>query len=190
MLKKNDLIEYFFKGIKDRNNLKIGVEHEKFVLSKKNFHQVSYDIKNGIKDKRLSKLNFNQLKKKNFRKNKMNKIKFIFVACSSLSAQKQAIEFAGNNTSINFFAGLKKYKGLDPMLQVNTNKIHYKQLKIIGSHGSKFRHLKKAGDLIINKKIRINKIISHVFNIKNYKQAFQKLISGKFIKIIVKPNLK
>lgn len=149
-----------------------------------------FKLKNGIKDKRLSKLNFNQLKKKNFRKNKMNKIKFIFVACSSLSAQKQAIEFAGNNTSINFFAGLKKYKGLDPMLQVNTNKIHYKQLKIIGSHGSKFRHLKKAGDLIINKKIRINKIISHVFNIKNYKQAFQKLISGKFIKIIVKPNLK
>ena len=50
MLKKNDLIEYFFKGIKDRNNLKIGVEHEKFVLSKTNFHQVSYDMKNGIKD--------------------------------------------------------------------------------------------------------------------------------------------
>ena len=37
MLKKNDLIEYFFKGIKDKNNLKIGVEHEKFVLNKKNF---------------------------------------------------------------------------------------------------------------------------------------------------------
>ena len=50
MLKKNDLIEYFFKGIKDRNNLKIGVEHEKFVLSKNNFHQLSYEMKNGIKD--------------------------------------------------------------------------------------------------------------------------------------------
>ncbi len=50
MLKKNDLIEYFYKGIKAKNNLKIGVEHEKFVLSKKNFHQVSYEMKNGIKD--------------------------------------------------------------------------------------------------------------------------------------------
>ncbi len=50
MLKKNDLIDYFFKGIKDRNNLKIGVEHEKFVLNKTNFHQISYDMKNGIKD--------------------------------------------------------------------------------------------------------------------------------------------
>ena len=50
MLKKNDLIEYFFKGIKDKNNLKIGVEHEKFVLNKKNFRQVSYEMPYGIKD--------------------------------------------------------------------------------------------------------------------------------------------
>ncbi len=50
MLKKTDLIEYFYKGIKEKNNLKIGVEHEKFVLSKKNFHQVSYEMPKGIKD--------------------------------------------------------------------------------------------------------------------------------------------
>ena len=50
MIKKNDLIEYFFKGIKNKNNLKIGVEHEKFVLDKKNFHQLSYEVPNGIKD--------------------------------------------------------------------------------------------------------------------------------------------
>ena len=50
MLNKNELVEYFYKGIKDKNNLKIGVEHEKFVLSKHDFHQVSYEEKNGIKD--------------------------------------------------------------------------------------------------------------------------------------------
>ena len=50
MLKKNDLIEYFYKGIKDKNNLKIGVEHEKFVLNKNNYNQVSYHMHNGIKD--------------------------------------------------------------------------------------------------------------------------------------------
>ncbi len=50
MLKKNDLIEYFHKGVKEKKNLKIGVEHEKFVLNKRNFSQVSYEMKNGIKD--------------------------------------------------------------------------------------------------------------------------------------------
>ena len=50
MLKKNELVEYFYKGIKDKKNLKIGVEHEKFVLSKNGFHPVSYEMQNGIKD--------------------------------------------------------------------------------------------------------------------------------------------
>ena len=50
MLNKNDLNEYFFKGIKDKKKLKIGVEHEKFVLRKNNFYQVSYEMQNGIKD--------------------------------------------------------------------------------------------------------------------------------------------
>ncbi len=50
MLKKKDLVDYFYKGIKDKNNLKIGVEHEKFVLNKNSFHPLSYGMKNGIKD--------------------------------------------------------------------------------------------------------------------------------------------
>ena len=50
MLKKQNLIEYFYEGIKSKNNLKIGVEHEKFVLNKKNFSHLSYHEPNGIKD--------------------------------------------------------------------------------------------------------------------------------------------
>ncbi|MDC6448370.1 glutamate--cysteine ligase [Alphaproteobacteria bacterium] len=50
MIKKNDLIEYFFQGIKSKNNLKIGVEHEKFVLNKNSLMPITYDEKNGIKD--------------------------------------------------------------------------------------------------------------------------------------------
>ena len=50
MLTKNELVEYLYKGIKEKNNLKIGVEHEKFILSKNGFRPVSYDVQNGIKD--------------------------------------------------------------------------------------------------------------------------------------------
>ena len=50
MLKKNDLIDYFYKGIKNKNDLRIGVEHEKFVLKKENLHQLSYEEPNGIKE--------------------------------------------------------------------------------------------------------------------------------------------
>ena len=50
MLKKNDLIDYFYKGIKNKNNLRIGVEHEKFVLKKDSLHQLSYEEPKGIKE--------------------------------------------------------------------------------------------------------------------------------------------
>ena len=32
---KSQLIEYFIRGIKNQDNLKIGVEHEKFLFSEK-----------------------------------------------------------------------------------------------------------------------------------------------------------
>ena len=50
MIKKNDLTEYFFQGIKSKNNMKIGVEHEKFVLNKNSFKPITMMRKNGIKD--------------------------------------------------------------------------------------------------------------------------------------------
>ena len=50
MINKSHLIEYFFAGIKSKNNLKIGVEHEKFVLNKNSLQPISYDENNGIKN--------------------------------------------------------------------------------------------------------------------------------------------
>ena len=50
MITKNDLTEYFFQGIKSNKNMKIGVEHEKFVLNKNSLMPLTYDEKNGIKD--------------------------------------------------------------------------------------------------------------------------------------------
>jgi len=48
MLKKRDLVEYFFQGIKSKDNLKIGVEHEKFVLNKTTLKPLSYNETFGI----------------------------------------------------------------------------------------------------------------------------------------------
>ena len=50
MINKNHLIEYFYNGIKPKNRLKIGVEHEKFILNKNTHLPLSYDDKNGIKN--------------------------------------------------------------------------------------------------------------------------------------------
>jgi glutamate--cysteine ligase len=63
MISKNELVEYFFKGIKSKDNLKIGVEHEKFILNKTTHKPLSYSGENGIKDilQHLSKLNWDPI---------------------------------------------------------------------------------------------------------------------------------
>ena len=49
-------------------------------------------LRQGITDKKIQKLSYSQLKKL-----RTKKIKFLFVACSSIDAQSQAIKFAENN---------------------------------------------------------------------------------------------
>ena len=39
---KSQFIEYFSKGIKDLNQLKIGVEHERFLFEGQNKKRISY----------------------------------------------------------------------------------------------------------------------------------------------------
>ena len=50
MINKISLINYFFDGIKPKNQMKIGVEHEKFILNKNSLKPITYEEKNGIKD--------------------------------------------------------------------------------------------------------------------------------------------
>ena len=39
---KDQIIKYFEDGIKEEGNLKIGVEHEKFIFNKKNNKRIDY----------------------------------------------------------------------------------------------------------------------------------------------------
>ena len=40
---KNNLIQYFVEGIKKNDQLRIGVEHEKFLFNKKDLKRIDYD---------------------------------------------------------------------------------------------------------------------------------------------------
>ena len=70
---------------------------------------------------------------------------------------------------------------------MDTNIIHYKQLKIVGSHGSTKKNLITAAKLIVNKKINLSKIITNKYSIKNHAAAFKKSRSGDSLKVIINP---
>ena len=155
-----------------------------FLIDKNNFK-----LSNGVKAKNIFKLNFSNYKKKiSYILKKEENIDYCFVACDSADAQNEAINVISKNGSINFFSGLEKKNQKDPFVKINTNLIHYKQLKIVGSHGSQKKHVVKAAKLIINGKIVLNDIITHIYSLKKIKKAFNIMKTGKNIKIIIKPQ--
>jgi len=154
-----------------------------FLIDKNNFK-----ISNATRNKKIYKFNLKNYKKKmSSILKKKDDINYCFVACNSSEAQFEAIKVISKNGTINFFSGLEKKGSKDPLVNLNTNLIHYKQLKIVGSHGSEKRHVIKAAKLIISKKIFLNDIITHVYSLKKVKQAFNVMKTGKSIKIIIKP---
>jgi len=154
-----------------------------FLVDKNN-----YKLSKGLKAKNIFKFNLiNYNKKISSVLKKKDNINYCFVACNSSAAQNEAVNIVSKNGSINFFSGLEKKNHKDPFVKINTNLIHYKQLKIVGSHGSEKRHVTKAAKLIINKKIFLNDIITHIYSLKKIKQAFNIMKANKCIKIIVKP---
>ena len=109
------------------------------------------------------------------------KIDYVFVACNSFEAQEQSLEIVKKGGIINFFSGIKGRS----MSKLNTNLIHYKELKIVGSHGSSKKHIVKSAELI-DKKIKVGDIISHKLNITKFEKALKLINSSTSTKIIIK----
>lgn len=114
------------------------------------------------------------------------KFDYGFVACSSMKAQNEILNHMKKNSAVNFFAGIK-YKGKSKLTPINTNLIHYNQIKIVGSHGSTRSDIIESAKIIIEDKINLKGIITKSYNIKEFKNAFRDLKNGKVLKAVITP---
>lgn len=108
----------------------------------------------------------------------------VIVACSSLDAQRQALEIVKTGGAVNFFGGLPRTEG---PLEVSTNLIHYKEILVTGSHGSLPRHHRLALDLIGGKRINVADLITHTYALEDYAQAFAVADSKQGGRVIITP---
>lgn len=139
-------------------------------------------LKLGTKSKKIKKLHTKELSNL---LNKNKKFDYGFVACSSSKAQNEILKYMKKNSIVNYFAGIKnKGKKLVP---INTNLIHYNEIKIVGSHGSTKKDVVKSAKLIIEKKINLDGIITKSYNMYNYKKAFSDLKNSKSLKAVIRP---
>ena len=108
----------------------------------------------------------------------------VIVAAPSGSAQAQAIHMARNLGTVNFFGGLPPNTKEIP---IDTNRVHYKEIFVHGSHGSSPKDNAIALKLIITGQVKVGKLITHILPLEEVNKGLKLVESGEALKVILKP---
>jgi L-iditol 2-dehydrogenase len=108
----------------------------------------------------------------------------IITAAPSGRAQEDAIEMAAPRGRVSFFGGLPKD---DPYIRCDSNKVHYRELFLIGANGSSPDHNRRALDLIATGAVPVADLITHRLPLDRVHEAIEAVISGEAIKVVVEP---
>jgi L-iditol 2-dehydrogenase len=107
----------------------------------------------------------------------------IFTANPSPQSHADALKMAKNRARINLFGGL----AAGSTVTLDTNIIHYKELIVLGAHGSLPRHHRQAIDLIAAGRPDIKPYISHHFSLDKIKEAFEAAEGHQGMRVVVQP---
>ncbi|MGB9858646.1 MAG: zinc-dependent dehydrogenase [Moorellaceae bacterium] len=96
----------------------------------------------------------------------------VITACSIPAVQQQALELAGVQGRINLFGGLPRGQEMVPL---NTNLIHYKQLKVTATTGSNHYQFRRALQLIAAGRIEVKTLIDRIYPLEDIEEAFRRV---------------
>lgn len=108
----------------------------------------------------------------------------VIVACSSDTAQEQAMEMAAPRARVLFFGGLPK--GTTHM-RFPSNILHYLEVQVHGSYASRHRDQVHALDMLAGDVGGIRRVVSDVVDLDAAPQAFARIRAGEVLKVVVRP---
>lgn len=108
----------------------------------------------------------------------------VIVACSSATAQEQAMEMAGPRGRVLFFGGLPKGT---THIRFPSNILHYSEVQVHGSYASRHRDQQHALDMLAGDVGGLRAVISDVVDLDGTPDAFARIRAGEALKIVVTP---
>lgn len=111
-------------------------------------------------------------------------VDLVITTAGTTEAQEDAVKIIAKRGYVNFFAGLKN----QPALVLDSNRIHYNECYIMGSHGSNLPDVEKAVQLLEKGRISAKKYISKIFPLSKIEEAFQYHESREGLKVIIRPQ--
>jgi L-iditol 2-dehydrogenase len=100
------------------------------------------------------------------------------------ATQTQAVEIVRKRGRVILFGGLPK---ADPMVRLDSNRIHYGEIEVVGAFSYHPTVLAAALDLIHRKVIRADLLVTHTFGLAEIVTAFETAASGDALKVAVTP---
>jgi L-iditol 2-dehydrogenase len=82
----------------------------------------------------------------------------VMIAAGAAAAQQTALRIVGKCGCVNFFGGLPKGNS---QVSLDTNEIHYKQCRVVGTHGSSALENRQAIDMVARGQISLGPLITH-----------------------------
>lgn len=108
----------------------------------------------------------------------------VIVAAPSHRAQEQAVTLAARRGRINFFSGLPK---TDPIMSLDANIVHYRELSIVGSYGSRPAHNRMALELVAAGRLRIRPLVGLELPLDRVLDGLHAVEQGRVLKVVVRP---
>ncbi|MCA1186021.1 MULTISPECIES: alcohol dehydrogenase catalytic domain-containing protein [Saccharopolyspora] len=106
----------------------------------------------------------------------------VITAAASGEAQEQALRMAARGGRISFFGGLPKDS---PIIDCDSNAVHYRELTIVGANGSTPEHNRRALRLIASGDVPVHDLITHRLPLDGVLEAIRTVSTGDAIKVTI-----
>jgi L-iditol 2-dehydrogenase len=106
----------------------------------------------------------------------------VVVANTSKVSAKQAVEIVAKGGVVQLFAGFPKES---PVLDIDGNLIHYRQLTVSSSYGSTPRQFQLAEQLLFDGKINGKSLITHHLPLEEINKGFELMKNAEALKVIL-----
>ncbi|MDT0303612.1 zinc-dependent dehydrogenase [Streptomonospora wellingtoniae] len=108
----------------------------------------------------------------------------VITAAASNRAQEDAVRMAARRGRISFFGGLPKD---DPVIPLDSNAVHYRELSILGANGSSPAHNRRALELVASGAVPVADLITERLGLGEVPKAIETVAAGSAIKVTVEP---
>ena len=108
----------------------------------------------------------------------------VIVAAPAKEPQEQALDLVRKRGTVCLFASLPANNS---KLSLDSRKIHYNEITIVGSSDSTPAHVRSAVEMISDGQIPTEKIATHILSLDDIFKAFDLMQSGEALRVVLKP---